>query len=146
MVTTFNKLHAKFMRWLIQRDHAGKRLGIFREFLPRTMDGILQMEYVMEDSVAHNLQRPPSAISQGKLRNSDPHRKLIYGKTSTDLVKQYLKKPDSLSPKELAFLGEEATYQDRRRLELALDPNHPLLQTINEHFRVKTENGFDLVL
>ena len=131
MVTAFDRLHTKFMRWLIRRDHEGKRLGIFREFLPRTMDGVLQMEY----NPVPDRPRPRDSL-----------RKTIRGKTSSDLVKQFLKKPASLTPKELQFLGEEATYQDRCLLELKLDPNHPLLQSINNNSRIKTKKGFELIL
>ena len=134
MDTVVNNLHAKIMRWLIRRDREGKRLGLFRDFLPRTMDGILQMEYNFSAPVPN---RPPRSQSQVPK---------IYGKTSGDLVTQYLKKPDSLTPKEMLFLGEHATYEDRRLLELKLEPNHPLLQAINEQFRIKTNKGFELVL
>jgi len=146
MVTesVFDKLHKKFMRWLIRRDHAGKRLGIFREFLPRTMDGRLQMEMNFDHSTSWQQQRVSADLVRHKTK--DPNRKTIRGKSSSDLVKQYLKKPASLTPKELEFLGKEATYQDRRLLELELDPNHPLLREINEQYRIKTNNGFELML
>ena len=136
MVTVVNNLHAKFMRWLIRRDREGKRLGLFRDFLPRTMDGVLQMEYNFSAPVP-NLPPRSQSLGQGPK---------IYGKTSGDLVTQYLKKPDSLTPKEMHFLGDHATYEDRRLLELKLEPNHPLLQAINEQFRIKTKKGFELVL
>ncbi len=146
MVTdsVFDRLHAKFMRWLIRRDHAGKRLGIFREFLPRTMDGMLQMEMDFNNPTSFQQKRARSDMIRDKPRDSN--RKAIYGKTSSDLVRQYLKDPESLTPKELQFLGKEATYHDRRLLELELDPNHPLLREINEHYRIKTGNGFELML
>ena len=134
MVTVINKLHAKFMRWLIQRDREGKRLGIFREFLPRTMDGILQMEYNFSE---------PAPVRPHRSQSKGPQ---IYGKTTSTLVKQYLKNSKPLTPKELEFLGENATYEDRRLLELELAPNHPLLLKINEHFRVKNEDGYELLL
>jgi hypothetical protein len=108
------------------------------------MDGMLQMEMDFNNPTSFHHQRASTNLVRRKSR--DPNRKTIRGKSSSDLVQQYLKDPESLTPKELQFLGKEATYQDRRLLELELDPNHPLLREINENYRIKTDNGFELML